>query len=248
MISTPSSSTTDGRSSSSASASMRTRRSRPGRASSAARCCSPATRPRWSASSTAPCVGRSTTARYSSIDSAGKIVKRMQPFNELAQSSYDELEEAVTPHAPAGRPRRNSRPAISRSPAPTTRSAPAGRDAPRRALRSGRRRCGSRPVTTAAMRRAPDQDAASACISSRSARRRIPCAPPPSPRCAPPDCIVAGGVIAGPERCARRHTALASRCVGDHPMPGRAVVRRGATARRDRGGRSPSRTISRSCC
>ena len=29
------------------------------------------------------------------IDSAGKIVKRMQPFNELAQSSYDELEAAV---------------------------------------------------------------------------------------------------------------------------------------------------------
>jgi peroxiredoxin len=29
------------------------------------------------------------------IDSAGRIVKRMQPFNELAQSSYDELEAAV---------------------------------------------------------------------------------------------------------------------------------------------------------
>ncbi len=29
------------------------------------------------------------------IDPAGKIVKRMQPFNELAQSSYDELEMAV---------------------------------------------------------------------------------------------------------------------------------------------------------
>ena len=29
------------------------------------------------------------------IDSAGRIVKRMQPFNELAQSSYEELEAAV---------------------------------------------------------------------------------------------------------------------------------------------------------
>ena len=29
------------------------------------------------------------------IDPIGKIVKRMQPFNELAQSSYDELEAAV---------------------------------------------------------------------------------------------------------------------------------------------------------
>jgi len=29
------------------------------------------------------------------IDPAGRIVKRMQPFNELAQSSYDELEAAV---------------------------------------------------------------------------------------------------------------------------------------------------------
>ena len=29
------------------------------------------------------------------IDSAGRIVKRMQPFNELAQNSYDELEAAV---------------------------------------------------------------------------------------------------------------------------------------------------------
>ena len=29
------------------------------------------------------------------IDSAGRIVKRMQPFNELAQTSYDELEAAV---------------------------------------------------------------------------------------------------------------------------------------------------------
>jgi peroxiredoxin len=29
------------------------------------------------------------------IDSAGRIVKRMQPFNELAQRSYDELEAAV---------------------------------------------------------------------------------------------------------------------------------------------------------
>ncbi|MEO6528082.1 MAG: redoxin domain-containing protein [Gemmatimonadaceae bacterium] len=29
------------------------------------------------------------------IDSAGRIVKRMQPFNELAQSAYDELEAAV---------------------------------------------------------------------------------------------------------------------------------------------------------
>ena len=29
------------------------------------------------------------------IDPAGRIVKRMQPFNVLAQSSYDELEAAV---------------------------------------------------------------------------------------------------------------------------------------------------------
>jgi thioredoxin-dependent peroxiredoxin len=29
------------------------------------------------------------------IDSAGRIAKRMQPFNELAQSAYDELEAAV---------------------------------------------------------------------------------------------------------------------------------------------------------
>jgi peroxiredoxin len=29
------------------------------------------------------------------IDSAGRIVKRMTPFNELAQASYDELEQAV---------------------------------------------------------------------------------------------------------------------------------------------------------
>ena len=29
------------------------------------------------------------------IDSAGRIAKRMLPFNELAQNSYDELEAAV---------------------------------------------------------------------------------------------------------------------------------------------------------
>jgi peroxiredoxin len=29
------------------------------------------------------------------IDSAGRIAKRMLPFNQLAQASYDELEEAV---------------------------------------------------------------------------------------------------------------------------------------------------------
>jgi peroxiredoxin len=29
------------------------------------------------------------------IDPAGRIVKRMTPFNELAQTSYDELEAAV---------------------------------------------------------------------------------------------------------------------------------------------------------
>ena len=39
------------------------------------------------------------------IDPTGRIVKRMQPFNELAQSSYEELEVAVkqtlaTPPAP----------------------------------------------------------------------------------------------------------------------------------------------------
>ena len=40
------------------------------------------------------------------IDPAGRIVKRMQPFNELAQGSYDELEAAVklTLPAPAQRP------------------------------------------------------------------------------------------------------------------------------------------------
>ena len=36
------------------------------------------------------------------IDPSGKIVKRMQPFNELAQVSYDELEaavkESIAPH------------------------------------------------------------------------------------------------------------------------------------------------------
>jgi peroxiredoxin len=35
------------------------------------------------------------------IDSAGRIVKRMQPFNELAQSSYDQLEAAVKQTLPA---------------------------------------------------------------------------------------------------------------------------------------------------
>ena len=35
------------------------------------------------------------------IDPTGRIVKRMQPFNELAQSSYDELEEAVKKTLPA---------------------------------------------------------------------------------------------------------------------------------------------------
>ena len=29
------------------------------------------------------------------IDSSGRIVKRMQPFNELSQSSYDSLQAAV---------------------------------------------------------------------------------------------------------------------------------------------------------
>ena len=29
------------------------------------------------------------------VDPTGKIVKRMQPFNELAQTSYEELEAAV---------------------------------------------------------------------------------------------------------------------------------------------------------
>jgi peroxiredoxin len=29
------------------------------------------------------------------IDPSGRIVKRMQPFNELAQSAYDDLEAAV---------------------------------------------------------------------------------------------------------------------------------------------------------
>jgi peroxiredoxin len=35
------------------------------------------------------------------IDPMGKIVKRMQPFNELAQTSYDELEAAVQRTLPA---------------------------------------------------------------------------------------------------------------------------------------------------
>jgi peroxiredoxin len=36
------------------------------------------------------------------IDPTGKIVKRMQPFNELAQTSYDELETAVKQTLPRG--------------------------------------------------------------------------------------------------------------------------------------------------
>ena len=35
------------------------------------------------------------------IDSAGRIAKRMMPFNELAQVSYDELEAAVKKTLPA---------------------------------------------------------------------------------------------------------------------------------------------------
>ena len=35
------------------------------------------------------------------IDPTGRIVKRMQPFNELAQSSYDDLELAVKQTLPA---------------------------------------------------------------------------------------------------------------------------------------------------
>jgi peroxiredoxin Q/BCP len=35
------------------------------------------------------------------IDSAGRIAKRMTPFNELAQTSYDELEAAVKKTLPA---------------------------------------------------------------------------------------------------------------------------------------------------
>ena len=34
------------------------------------------------------------------IDPAGKIVKRMQPFNVLAQGSYDDLESAVKQSLP----------------------------------------------------------------------------------------------------------------------------------------------------
>jgi peroxiredoxin Q/BCP len=37
------------------------------------------------------------------IDPAGRIVKRMQPFNELAQASYDELEAAVKQTLPPAR-------------------------------------------------------------------------------------------------------------------------------------------------
>lgn len=52
-------------------------------------------------------VGQSVGRRYGStrggvdsrnlfvIDPAGRIAKRMTPFNELAQTSYDELEQAV---------------------------------------------------------------------------------------------------------------------------------------------------------
>lgn len=36
------------------------------------------------------------------VDPTGRIVKRMQPFNELAQSAYDELEAAVKQTLPAG--------------------------------------------------------------------------------------------------------------------------------------------------
>lgn len=39
------------------------------------------------------------------IDPSGRIVKRMQPFNELAQSAYDELAKAVTQTLPADAPR-----------------------------------------------------------------------------------------------------------------------------------------------
>jgi peroxiredoxin len=35
------------------------------------------------------------------IDSAGRIAKRLLPFNELAQTSYDELEAAVKKTLPA---------------------------------------------------------------------------------------------------------------------------------------------------
>ena len=35
------------------------------------------------------------------IDPTGKVVKRMQPFNELAQTSYDQLEAAVRQTLPA---------------------------------------------------------------------------------------------------------------------------------------------------
>ena len=35
------------------------------------------------------------------IDPAGRIVKRMQPFNVLAQTAYDELETAVKQTLPA---------------------------------------------------------------------------------------------------------------------------------------------------
>jgi peroxiredoxin len=38
------------------------------------------------------------------IDPTGRIVKRMQPFNELAQSSYDELEVAVKQALPVAPP------------------------------------------------------------------------------------------------------------------------------------------------
>jgi peroxiredoxin len=37
------------------------------------------------------------------IDPAGRVVKRMQPFNELAAVSYEELETAVKATLPAAR-------------------------------------------------------------------------------------------------------------------------------------------------
>ena len=39
--------------------------------------------------------GKSDDRSLFVIDPSGKIVKRMQPFNVLAQTSYDELEAAV---------------------------------------------------------------------------------------------------------------------------------------------------------
>jgi peroxiredoxin len=48
--------------------------------------------------------GKSDNRSVFVIDSGGRVVKRMQPFNELAQRSYDELEAAVRKTLPPAPP------------------------------------------------------------------------------------------------------------------------------------------------